>query len=60
MEVAASCCLVEGDAFLGCRFREDNGLWEPAYLDVATGEIVFQVDGAEACVSREWSLQDLS
>ena len=52
--------LVEGDAFLGCRFHEDNGLWEPAYLNVATGEIVFQIDGAKACVSREWSLQDLT
>ena len=52
--------LVGDDVFLGCRFREDNGLWEPAYLNVATGEIVFQVDGAKACVSREWSLQDLT
>src|SRR4051794_40430454 len=52
--------LVDDDAFLGCRFHEDNGLWEPAYLDVATGEIVFQIDGAEACVSREWSLRNLT
>ena len=35
-----SVVLVEGDAFLGCRFYEDNGLWEAAYLNVATGEIV--------------------
>ena len=52
--------LVGDDVFLGCRFHEDNGLWEPAYLNVATGEIVFQLDGAKACVSREWSLQDLT
>ena len=52
--------LVGDDAFLGCRFHDDNGLWEPAYLNVATGEIVFQIDGAKACVSREWSLQNLS
>ena len=49
--------LVEGDAYLGCRFYEDNGLWEPAYLNMATGEIVFHVDSAKACISREWSLQ---
>jgi hypothetical protein len=52
--------LVDDDAFLGCRFHEDNGLWETAYLNVATGEIVFQIDGAKACVSREWSLQNLT
>ena len=52
--------LVDDDAFLGCRFHEDDGLWETAYLNVATGEIVFQIDGAKACVSREWSLRNLS
>ena len=50
--------LVGDDAYLGCRFHEGNGLWEPAYLDVATGEIVFQVDAAKACVSRQWALQE--
>ena len=49
--------LVGDDAYLGCRFHEDDGLWEPAYLNVATGEIVFQIDAAEACVSRQWALR---
>jgi hypothetical protein len=49
--------LVGDDAYLGCRFHEGDGLWETAYLNVATGEIVFQLDAAEACVSRQWSLQ---
>ena len=49
--------LVGDDAYLGCRFREADGSWEPAYLNVATGEIVFQVDAAKACVSRRWALQ---
>ena len=45
------------DAYLGCRFHEGDGLWETAYLNVATGEIVFQLDAAEACVSRQWALR---
>ena len=49
--------LVEDNAYLGCRFYEDNGLWETAYLDMATGEIVFRVDAAKACISRQWALQ---
>ena len=49
--------LVGDDAYLGCRFHEGDGLWETAYLNVATGEIVFQLDAAEACVSRQWSLR---
>jgi hypothetical protein len=49
--------LVEDDAYLGCRFHEDNGLWETAYLDMATGEIVFRIDAANACISRQWALQ---
>jgi hypothetical protein len=49
--------LTERDAYLGCRFYEDNGLWEPAYLNMATGQIVFHVDTAKACLSRKWSLQ---
>ena len=52
--------LVEDDTYLGCRFHEGNGLWEPAYLNVATGEIVFQVDGAKACVSRQWTLEGMA
>ncbi len=49
--------LVEDDAYLGCRFHEGNGLWETAYLDMATGEIVFRVDATKACISRRWALQ---
>ena len=49
--------LVEDDAYLGCRFHEDNGLWETAYLNVTTGKIVFQVDAAKGCVSRRWALE---
>ena len=49
--------LAGGDAYLGCRFHEGDGLWETAYLNVATGEIVFQLDAAEACVSRQWALR---
>ena len=49
--------LVGDDAYLGCRFHEGDGLWETAYLNVATGEIVFQLDAAEACVSRQWALR---
>ena len=37
--------LVGDDAYLGCRFREGDGLWETAYLNVATGEI----SGAAPC-----------
>jgi hypothetical protein len=47
--------LVEDDVYLGCRFHEDTGLWETAYLNVATGEIIFQVDAAKGCVSRQWA-----
>jgi hypothetical protein len=50
--------LVEDDAFLGCRFYQGDGSWEPAYLNMATGEIFFQVDAGKACLSREWSLQN--
>ena len=49
--------LAGDDAYLGCRFHEGDGLWETAYLNVATGEIVFRLDAAEACVSRQWSLR---
>ena len=49
--------LVEDDVYLGCRFHEDTGLWETAYLNVATGEIVFQVDAAKGCVSRRWAFE---
>jgi len=49
--------LMEDDAYLGCRFHEGNGLWETAYLNVATGEIVFQVDAANGCVSRQWAFE---
>ena len=52
--------LVEDDAYLGCRFHEDNGLWETAYLNMGTGEIVFQLDAAETCVSRRWALQAMA
>src|SRR3954454_24760707 len=45
--------LVDDETLLGGRFHEDNGLCVPACLNVATGEIVFQIDGAKACVSRE-------
>ncbi len=57
-ECAGLVFLLEDDAFLGCRFYEDTGLWETAYLNVATGEIVFQADAAKACVSRQWALQE--
>ena len=50
--------LVGGEIFLGCRFYQGDGLWEPAYLNVATGEIVFQLDAAKACVSRQWTLRE--
>ena len=49
--------LMEDDVYLGCQFYEDTGLWETAYLNVATGEIVFQVDAAKGCVSRRWALE---
>ena len=49
--------LVEDDVYLGCRFHEDTGLWETAYLNVATGEIVFQVDATNGCVSRQWAFE---
>ena len=49
--------LVGDDVYLACQFHEDVGLWQTAYLDVATGEIVFQVDAAKGCVSRQWSLE---
>ena len=45
------------DVYLGCQFYEDAGLWETAYLNVATGEIVFQVDAANGCVSRQWAFE---
>jgi hypothetical protein len=32
-------------------------LWETAYLDMASGEIVFRVDATKACISRQWALQ---
>jgi hypothetical protein len=49
--------LVGDDVYLGCQFHEDAGLWETAYLNVATGEIVFQVDAANGCVSRQWAFE---
>ena len=49
--------LVGDDVYLGCQFYEDAGLWETAYLNVATGEIVFQVDAANGCVSRQWAFE---
>jgi len=58
------CCglviLIEDDAFLGCQFYQGDGSWEPAYLNMATGEIVFHADTSKACLSREWSLQNLA
>ena len=49
--------LMEDDVYLGCQFHEDIGLWETAYLNVTTGEIVFQVDAAKGCVSRQWAFE---
>jgi hypothetical protein len=49
--------LVGDDVYLGCQFYEDAGLWETAYLNVATSEIVFQVDAANGCVSRQWAFE---
>jgi hypothetical protein len=49
--------LMEDDVYLGCQFNEDIGLWETAYLNVTTGEIVFQVDAAKGCVSRQWAFE---
>jgi hypothetical protein len=50
--------IVETNAFLGCQFYRGGDSWEAAYLNMATGEIVFDINAGKACISREWSLQE--
>lgn len=57
-ECAGLAILVETNAFLGCQFYRGGSSWEAAYLNMATGEIVFDIDAGKACISREWSLQE--
>ncbi len=51
--------IVEAGVFLGCRFYKGGTSWEVAYLNMATGELVFDVDAGTVCISTEWSLQEL-